>query len=646
MWTMVLATVAGGAAGWFGPAEATLDARFPGNPWDPEQNDVRVRFAGPGGAVEERLAFYDGERWRVRLVAKAPGRYLGEVWRNGQKTETKPIALTLDRPLPKGFVRRGGPWGLRYDDGSLYWPVGFNLGWQSPGLPDLAETLAEMGRNGLDWSRIWACHWDGRNPWWPNDKSVKLGIGEFWPKALDRWDQLLAAAEKAGVRFQMVLFHHGQWSTRTNPNWSENPWSRANGGFLERPNEFFSDPRARKLAKAWLRYAVARYGHSPSVLAWELFNEVEWVDAVADGQKEEVGRWMDEMADYLRSIDPYRHLVTTSSHLDLPIYRKADYYQPHGYPPSVAAMVLSAAKPGDKPLFFGEVGPGDLGGSRETQVEAVRGGIWSALFAQHAGAGQYWTWDHVYRDSLMPEFRRAAEILRGSGILAQTGLSLLKPDFGAGTGGDLSLRPGAGWEPTRQFVFDLPRQAGDTGRLSSFFQGRAHPEMRREPIRLRFVAERPGEIRIRMIGLSNSGGDLSVTVNGSVAARRSYRRRSDLAEPLTAAFPAGRVEVVLDNDGPDWVQIGSIVLTGIGERASAVGIGNDRIALIRLQRNDSLSEPLGLRLPRLMRGGEANVECFDLDSGERLARRLPQPGGPLPLVARDAILVVRARGLD
>ncbi|MFN3683411.1 MAG: cellulase family glycosylhydrolase [Fimbriimonadaceae bacterium] len=646
MLTAMLATIAGGATGWFGPAEATLNVRFPGNPWDPEQNDVRVRFSGPDGVREERLAFFDGRSWRVRLVAKVSGRYVGEVWRNGSKAEAGSVVLTLDRSLPKGFVRRGGPWGFRYDDGTLYWPIGFNLGWQSPGLPDMAETLAEMGRIGLDWSRIWACHWDGKNPWWPNDGSVKLETGELWPKALDRWDQLVAAAEKAGVRFQMVLFHHGQWSTRTNPNWSENPWNKANGGFLERPHDFFTDPRAKKLAKAWLRYAVARYGHSPAVLAWELFNEVEWVDAVADGQKEEVGRWMDEMADYLRSIDPYGHLVTTSSHLDLPISRRADYYQPHGYPPSVAAMVLAAPRPGDKPLFFGEVGPGDLGGSREIQVEAVRGGIWSALFAQQAGAGQYWTWDRVYRDSLLPEFRRATEIVRGSGVLTQTGLSLLRPDFGTGSGGDLSLRPGAGWEPTRQFDYVLPRQAGDMGRFSSYFQGRAHREMRPEPIRLRFEADKPGEIRIRTIGLSSSGGDLTVEVNGSLAARRSYRQRSDLSEPLVARFPAGKVEVVLDNDGPDWVQIGSIVLTGIAERASAVGIGNDRLAVVRVQRNDSGSGSLTLRLPRLVRGVEADVECYDLDAGRRLTVWLAQPGGVLPWDGRDAIVVVRARQLE
>ncbi len=646
MWAMLFATIVGGVGSWFGPAEGTLDVRFSGNPWDPEENDVRVRFRGPNGASEERHAFYDGSRWRVRLVAKAPGEYRGEVWRNGKKAEAPIVTLRLERSLPKGFVRRGGPWGFLHDDGSLYWPIGFNLGWQSPGLPDMTETLEEMGRNGLNWSRIWACHWDGKNPWWPNDPSVKLPSGEFWPKALDRWDQLVSAAEEAGVRFQMVLFHHGQWSTRTNPNWNENPWSKANGGFLDRPNDFFTDPEAKRRAKAWLRYAVARYGHSPAVLSWELFNEVEWVDAIVDGQREEVGRWMDEMSEYIRSIDPYRHLVTTSSHMDLPIYRKADYYQPHGYPPSVSAMVLSAVQPGDKPLFFGEVGPGDLGGDRLTQVDAVRGGIWSALFARHAGAGQYWTWDHVYRDRLMPEFRRAAEILRSSGILGQTGLSPLKPDLGAGQGGDLALRPGAGWEPTRQFDFVLPRQAADVGRFSSYFQGRAHPEMRREPVRLRFEAQNPGEVRIRTIGLSNSGGDLTVMVNGRVAAQRAYRRRADLTEELVARFPSGSVEVVLDNDGPDWVQIGSIVITGIAERASAMGIGNQRLALLRVQRNDEDSAKLRLHLPRIVAGEEAEVEVHNLDSGARSKVRVRQPGGEFELAARDAILVVRAIQFD
>ncbi|MCX7799375.1 MAG: cellulase family glycosylhydrolase [Fimbriimonadales bacterium] len=629
-------------ASWYGPAEATLDFRHSGNPWDPEQNDVRVRFLGPGSVREERLAFFDGSRWRVRLVGRQPGVYEGEVWCNGRRAEAPKVTVRLESRVPGGFVRRAGPWGFQLDDGSLYWPLGFNLGWQSPNVPDMAQTLTEMGRAGLNWSRIWACHWDGKNPWWPNDGSVRLQRGEFWPKALDRWDQLVASAEKAGVRFQMVLFHHGQWSTRTNPNWQDNPWNQARGGFLASPVEFFTHPEAKRLAKAWLRYAVARYGHSPAILAWELFNEVEWVDAVQDGQREAVGRWMDDMAEYLRSIDPHGRLVTTSSHMDLPIYRQADYYQPHGYPPSVAALILAQRQPGDKPLFFGEVGPGDLGGAKSIQVEAVRDGIWTALFARHAGAGQYWTWDTVYRDDLWPEFRLAAEILRSSGVLRETGLSQLRPDLGAGDGGDLVLRPGAGWEDMRRYLFDLPRDADQMGLFPSYFQGKAHAPMRNQPVRFRFRASKDGELQVRAIGVASGGGRIVLRVNGIEAASKTVRNRADAREPIVARFPAGQVEVELDNDGKDWVQIGSITFRGIGPRAAAVGIGNDRLAILRIQRRVAGSEPLRLTLPRVVRGLEAELTVYELDGGRREKLRLRQAEGAWSWSGTDAILVVRS----
>ncbi|MFX8984415.1 hypothetical protein ABTN17_20810, partial [Acinetobacter baumannii] len=85
------------------------------------------------------------------------------------------------------------------------------------------------------------------------------------------WDDVIRGAEDGSVKFQFVLFHHGPWSTTVNSNWKENPLNAANGGWLKQPEQFFTDDRAKRLARSWIRYAVARWGASPSVMAWELF---------------------------------------------------------------------------------------------------------------------------------------------------------------------------------------------------------------------------------------------------------------------------------------------------------------------------------------------------------------------------------------
>ena len=95
-----------------------------------------------------------------------------------------------------------------------------------------------------------------------------------------------------------------------------------------------------------LRYFVARYGYSTSIMAWELFNEVQFVDRIREKNDwDTVGKWHDEMAKYVRSIDTNHHLITTSSELDKPIWNQTDYYQGHGYPASVAGMLAGTPNP-------------------------------------------------------------------------------------------------------------------------------------------------------------------------------------------------------------------------------------------------------------------------------------------------------------
>src|SRR5690606_29016805 len=110
----------------------------------------------------------------------------------------------------------------------------------------------------------------------------KMEDGELDRQVARRWDAVVDAAEEHGVYFQFVLQYHGQVSTSVNPNSHENPWNAANGGWLESPSHFFTDERARRLTRQKYRYIVARWGYSPSIMAWELFNEVELTDGYVE----------------------------------------------------------------------------------------------------------------------------------------------------------------------------------------------------------------------------------------------------------------------------------------------------------------------------------------------------------------------------
>ncbi|HEY0867994.1 MAG TPA: hypothetical protein VGE01_11470, partial [Fimbriimonas sp.] len=486
---------------WYGPATATFETQFPGNPYDPAINDVRVLFVQEGGPSIERLAYYDGAEgvYRARLVADHPGTYRAILVRNGKQAAGTPREKTIEakEPLKAGFIRRDPVEAgrFRWDNGQVYFPLGINLGWQGGDMPKMAEQIKKMGESGMNWSRIWACHWDGKNPWWPQD-SEKVE-GQLWPPATERWEELVEASEKSGIAYQMVLFHHGAFSSTVNPNWPEHPWNTKNGGFLANAADFFTDKEAKRRSKMWLRYAVARWAHSPSIMAWELFNEVEWVDARYQNRWADIAAWHKEMAEYLRSIDPYKHLVTTSSAVDQKaLWEAMDYLQPHTYPVDVADAVASQEIPRDKPMFFGEFGPT---GPADPRL-AVRDGIFASLTSNHAGAAQYWYWDVTHKNNLYDEFVKARKAIDLSGLPERPNASPLVLSVVSSTSADLNIAPVIGWGNSTQMEYDLkegtkPRLSG----MSSYLQGKSNAAMQPGPAVFRFTATRPGTFRTRIV---------------------------------------------------------------------------------------------------------------------------------------------------
>jgi hypothetical protein len=415
---------------WFGPSQVVFDAKIPGNPYDCHANDVRVVFVAPDGHREERLAYFDEGRWKSWLTTTHPGRFHATLMRNGAPVSVPAAEVVVpdSARLPEGFVHAQG---TRFvtDSGHPFFPLGHDLCWRYPDIPPLTELLHRMGAAGMNWSRIWACAWDGKNPvltrhnaYSKQEKEIwleKAPLGEFLPSALRQWDDLVGAAEASGIRFQFVLFHHGLFSTSADANWDEHPWSRANGGFLDRPQDFFTNETARDYSRRWLRYAIARWGHSPAVFAWELFNEVEWTDAIQkDHDWATVVAWHNEMAAYVRSLDPYHHLVTTSSAIEHPeLYSAMDYYQPHAYPQEIFPVIAGSKPLPGKPWFYGEFGCG-TSELNTNERRVVRDGVWAGMLAGHAGAASYWFWERVWQLDLYSEFTRAAQILKLSQLPA------------------------------------------------------------------------------------------------------------------------------------------------------------------------------------------------------------------------------------
>ena len=283
----------------------------------------------------------------------------------------------------------------------------------------------------------------------------------------------------------MTLQHHGQYSSGTNPNWNDNPYNVKNGGFLKQPQDFFTDPQAKALTKRKLYYILARWGYSPNILAFELFNEVQFTDAAHDKQWANIAAWHTEMTAFLRQHDLNHHLITTSSAPDVaaagPVWQNLDYYQRHAYPSDVLTSLggLDGTQgKAPKPFFTGEFGPSNL---QDANGIYLHEGLWASLMSGLSGAAQYWDWDAIEKHNLYAHFKAAQAFIAASGLANQAALNRITPVVETTQRGALSFGPGARLERcgTERIHNRTHRSAWGHGSVSILFSGPVSP--RHEP---------------------------------------------------------------------------------------------------------------------------------------------------------------------
>lgn len=627
--------------------------RVQGNPFDYTANDVQATFRAPDGRELTRPAFYDGgTTWRARLSPDVTGDWrLAKVTLKGA---TQPITAAprhVEALTDHGLIRLaadGG--GFVFDDGTPYYPLGCNVGWGNRDH-DVPYYLTKQGEAGTNWSRIWMTHFDSRNLEWTWDDQPR--IGQLSLKAAQRWDAIVTAAEAQGIRLQIVLQHHGQYSTRTNPNWNQNPFNQANGGFLATPQEFFANPRAIALTKAKYRYIIARWGYSPAVMAWELFNEVQYTDTTSGAGKEAVGQWHRDMAAFLREQDADHHLVTTSSDLDLPIWDAMDYYQPHTYPSDpVTAIAAQDPKSYDKPIFYGEIGPGGLLNSDDGRY--LHRIVWAGLMGTQPGAAQYWTWDQVEKADLYLHFRGASRFVNEAGLAGRR-MTRTNATVETTALGPLVFGPAGGWGKPGPGKLVVGRDGVVEGLkdLPGFLHGQYHKDLPTVwTCEVDYPA--PGTFSVGLNQIARAGAVLVLSVDGQEKLRREFpatEKDTGSQDVLTIDVPAGKHAVAVANEGQDWVVVRNLTLTPYAAALALLGQQDAELLVAWLYRgdvNDAGETPIAGQLTAPgMAAGRWQVTFHDCLSGAAMEQREAPVAVDgklrveLPPVGRDLAMVAR-----
>ncbi|HYX36420.1 MAG TPA: DUF5060 domain-containing protein [Oligoflexus sp.] len=401
------------------------------NPFDPDEIAVDGVFTAPSGRqlrmpgflakgeVTLKAAVTDA-LWKLRITPDEPGVWSFQVFVKNPRGSTQSVAqsFTVEKAPFRGFLQVDAkdPHYFSFGDGSFYYPMGQNVGWDSD--DNYKKIFAAMGNSGQNWTRVWMSNWSFGLEW--KEMGFFRGLGNYNLVNAERLDRLMDLAAQHGIFMQLVFDFHGALSSKVNAEWTNNPYNKANGGLLAKADDFWTDPQARELYKRRLRYIVARWGYSPQIMAWEFFNEINFSDNFAP---EKETAWLKDMSAWLKDLDPHRHMITTSYYdyynkktYELPTI---DYTQYHAYQKRVVKTmqtVVERFRQFNKPFFFAEFGGNSADGVDDADKKGVfvHAGLWSQAMQPTGGNAMPWWWNtHIAPNDLYYHWKALAQYLEG-----------------------------------------------------------------------------------------------------------------------------------------------------------------------------------------------------------------------------------------
>jgi len=338
------------------------------NPW--EQVQLTMTLTSPAGERTVIGGFYSGgNEWKARFAPARLGHWLWTATlADGQRSQRFKGAFTVVPGRSHGFVRRS-PYNRSrwvFSDGSPYYPLGIgdcvgdedNQSSNSPFIDwglDGRLVTAESYLNAYQAAGVNLFRWSLGNCAFSLYRTIAPG-GNIYLTREGAWgDQLVRTLRRHGFRVYMTIFAFSP--------------------------PFAQQPSAAELeaVKRYVNYVVNRYG--AFVDFWELMNEATASTA-----------WYTTVGGYLRSVDPYKHPISTS--VEQPGLPVIDISSPHWYQTEsefdsdrITWDLLNQWKQPGKPVIVGE--QGNAGHNWDpTSALRMRLRAWTAFFGE--GALIFW----------------------------------------------------------------------------------------------------------------------------------------------------------------------------------------------------------------------------------------------------------------
>lgn len=496
------------SVGIYGLYEISFSLDNYSNPYDPEVIDVYAVFHGPDGSQHRVTGFYyesyilekqpdqnyelasrntEGDCWKIRFTPDVTGRWTYSIHAVDRKGETRmdsyggqPLAFECQPKDAEGFIRCANSRFLKREAFSRgirqehsFFPIGPNVAWYSTvdyhtyrkpyGIFDYQNYIDRLAGN-ANYMRVWLTRYQYLSLYGPEhalregDKPMIFFDSKLNQKDAEELDYIVSYAGEKGISLMLSFFTFGDFrddsedlekSEKYNSKpsgWRYNPYHTVLG--LKQPSEFFSNPKAIRITKNLIRYIVARWGYATNVMSWELWNEVANIETgqvMNEKTQQDVVNWHHEMYDYLALIDPYHHLVSTSTgslkkggSIQSTVFETLDFVQDHNYQniqkavskEQVSYVLYRETEKarliyGTKPFFMGEFGFGQGGGDpllkdKDPFGVDAHNSLWSSAFSGAMGPASYWFWRYLRDSNLLGVYKPLLTFFNGLPLLSDS----------------------------------------------------------------------------------------------------------------------------------------------------------------------------------------------------------------------------------
>jgi hypothetical protein len=410
------------------------------DPYNSSNVALDMELTAPSGKKLKLPCFYvsgasgSESKWKARFMAQETGTYRYKfILTNNEQSmdETDPASFKSVKSDKKGILRPNDYWTFKYDNGKPFRGIGENIGWDPRSYDNQKYSyeymLKILGDNGGNFFRCWMnsntlpVDWKTtRNP-----KRYQNSKSRFNESGIRRMEQLVNMCDSLGIHMMLCMETHGAFLAS---GWDINPYNIKEGGPAKTPYDFFTLDEAKKMYREKLRFLVARWGYSPAIGVWEFFNEIDNAMFGTSQYKPDpplphkvITDWHREMSDYLRSIDLFGHLISTSiSHRDVEGMNdlpSMDFNQKHIYggTGNVNKTIKTYIARHNKPYVIGEFSfewdwNKDFEKIAADMISDWKRGLWYGLFSPTPVLPMSWWWEYFDEKGLKPYFKNVREI--------------------------------------------------------------------------------------------------------------------------------------------------------------------------------------------------------------------------------------------